>query len=201
MAIFSFGVSNSVTPVLTNIEKAVLRDSYLYLAEDSVLTNRKKYWKLILWKKNVLYPAVRGNVKMCNIIINNLLFVESAWILSTHYSLNLLLKLLRSVMSLKKAYDVLRIEASNERPIMHAAITTGVAIGKLCQKRCYSRPSQKITVIVVKWWQLIVYTKFRSNESLLFFTSLHGRKQRWSRKENAIRQINGKFEFLEATRR
>ena len=44
-------------------------------------------------KKNVLYPSVRGNVKMRNRIINNLLFVENASILSTHYSLNLLLKL------------------------------------------------------------------------------------------------------------
>ena len=40
MTIFSFGVSNSVIPVLTNIEK--LPDFYLYLAEDWVLTNGKK---------------------------------------------------------------------------------------------------------------------------------------------------------------
>ena len=40
-------------------------------------------------KKNVLYPSERGNVKMCNRIINNLLFVENASILSTHYLINL----------------------------------------------------------------------------------------------------------------
>ena len=85
-------------------------------------------------------------------------------------------------MSLKKAYDVLRIEASDE--IMPAAVRKGDTV--VLHKR-----------IVVKSWQLIVYTKLIKWKPFI----LHGRKQRWSRKENAIRQINGKFEFLEATRR
>ena len=45
-------------------------------------------------------------------------------------------------MSLKKAYDALRIEASNE--IMHAAITMELLSGNCVRElRCYSRPSQK----------------------------------------------------------
>ena len=45
-------------------------------------------------------------------------------------------------MSLKKAYDALRIEASNE--IMHAAITMELPSGNCVRElRCYSRPSQK----------------------------------------------------------
>ena len=96
MTIFSFGVSNSVNPVLTNIEKTASRDSYLHLAEESVLKNGKNIENMCITnpvKKTLLYPSVRGNVKMRIRIINNLLFVENASILSTHYSLNLLLKL------------------------------------------------------------------------------------------------------------
>ena len=85
MTIFSFGkVSNSVNSVLTNTEKTASRDSYLYLAEDSVLANGKNLYITNPVKKNVLYPSIRGNVKMRNRIINNLLFAENASIAGFH---------------------------------------------------------------------------------------------------------------------
>ena len=92
--------------------------SYLYLAKDSVLTNWKNSENMVISnpvKKNVLYPSERGNVKMCNRIINNLLFVENASILSTHYYWIIYYwNFSRSVMSLKKACEVLTIQANKK---------------------------------------------------------------------------------------
>ena len=113
-------------------------------------------WKLENAQQNYKQPIVCW--KRINTVYSLLIHLICYW------------NFLRSVMSLKKAYDVLRIEASNE--IMHAAITMELPSGNCVRKGATVVLHKRI---VVKSWQLIVYTKLIKGKPFI----LRRRKQRW----------------------